>query len=72
VVRQTHHPEQSRRGIQLVLKVLRNWMPDQVRHDRQNLSILLNCDTVWEADIVTLSSLGKEAIHKEEGSRHFE
>jgi hypothetical protein len=48
VVRQAHHPEHSRRGIQCFFRVLRHWMPDQVRHDRQNLSAFLNYDTVCD------------------------
>jgi hypothetical protein len=46
------HPERSRRGIQFFFKVLRYWMPDQVRHDRQRLSTFLNPDTVWKAGIL--------------------
>jgi hypothetical protein len=33
-------------GIQFFFKVLRYWMPDQVRHDRQKLNAFLNYDTV--------------------------
>jgi len=36
-------------GIQRFFRVLRYWMPDQVRRDGQNLDAFLNCDTVWQA-----------------------
>jgi hypothetical protein len=31
--------------------MLRYWMPDQVRHDGQELTDFLNYDTVWKAGI---------------------
>jgi hypothetical protein len=32
-------------------KILRYWMPDQVRHDSYKLDAFLNYDTAWEAGI---------------------
>jgi len=38
--------------IQCFFIVLQYWMPDQVRHDRQKLSVFLKCDPVWKDGIL--------------------
>jgi hypothetical protein len=38
-------------GIHFFFNALHYWMPDQVRHDKQNINNFLKCDTVCQVGV---------------------